>query len=73
MLRLDSHLNRANLNRCVEELLWEENQAGAKRPLYDLNSALDQRTLIQLAEATHSGRTLTVSFLTNEYLAVGLT
>jgi Nucleotide-diphospho-sugar transferase len=72
-VRLDSNLDRANLNRCIEQLLWHESQAGAKKPLDDLNAVLDQTALFQLAEATHLGRTLTVSFLTKEYLSIGLT
>jgi Nucleotide-diphospho-sugar transferase len=73
MASLDSHIDRASLNRCVQQSLWQESQAGAKKPLYDLSAVLDQKALHQLAEATHSGRGLTISFLTKDYLSVGIT
>ena len=60
-------------DRCVESFLWREDQKWAKKPLYDLGTALDQKTLLQHAEATHMGRTVIISFLTKEYLSVGWT
>lgn len=56
----------------LKGLLWDADNDGARKPLYDLNTVVDTEALTAMATTYAEERTIAITFMSREYARVGL-